>query len=81
MDELGGEPVHLVWVASDAATLRRRIASRGRDHDAGKLASFDAFAARMQPDVPPPVPHLAVDNRTDGPEGIDAQLRAGWGRG
>jgi hypothetical protein len=35
----------------------------------------------MQPDVPPPVPHLAVDNRTDGPEGIDAQLRAGWGRG
>ena len=81
VDELGGEPVHLVWVASDAATLRRRIASRGRDHDAGKLASFDAFAARMQPDVPPPVPHLAVDNRTDGPEGIDAQLRAGWGRG
>ena len=81
VDELGGEPVHLVWVASDAATLRRRIASRGRDHDAGKLASFDAFAARMQPDVPPPVPHLAVDNRTDGLEGIDAQLRAGWGRG
>ena len=41
--------------------------------------TYDAFAARMQPDVPPPVPHRAVDNRTDGPEGIDAQLRTGWG--
>jgi predicted kinase len=74
--ELGGEPVRLVWVSCDAATLRRRLEARGRPHDAGKLADFAAFTARMRPDVPPPVPHLAVDNGGDR-EDIDAQLRRG----
>ncbi|QBI54766.1 AAA family ATPase [Streptomonospora litoralis] len=61
--ELGGEPVRLVWVASDAATLRARIGGRGRSRDAGKLDGFDDFVARVRPDEPPPVDHLAVDNR------------------
>jgi predicted kinase len=76
VDELGGDPVRLVWVGCDAATLRRRLERRGLDRDAGKLAAFDAFTARMRPAEPPAVPHLAVDNGAEGPDGIDARLRA-----
>jgi len=62
VQELGGEPVHLVWVRSDADLLRRRLVGRGTDRDGGKLDDFDAFARRMAPGTPPPVPHLEVDN-------------------
>src|SRR5580698_21228 len=39
-DALGGGTVRLVWVRSDAATLRHRIAARGSGRDTGKLADF-----------------------------------------
>jgi predicted kinase len=65
--ELGGEPVRLVWVRSDSATLRSRLLERGTGRDAGKLDTFDTFVARMTPDVPPPVPHLEIDNRVGAP--------------
>jgi predicted kinase len=66
--ELGGEPVRLVWIRSDAATLRERLRRRGSPRDAGKLADFAAFVARMRPDVPPPGPHLEIDNRLGAPD-------------
>jgi predicted kinase len=74
--ELGGEPVRLVWVGCDEATLRRRLEARGLERDAGKLAAFDAFTARMRPAEPPEVPHVAVDNSADGVAAIDAALSA-----
>ena len=61
--ELGGAPVTLVYVLSDAETLRSRLIARDSPRDASKLDAFDAFLARMTPDVPPPVPHVAIDNR------------------
>jgi len=60
---LGGEPVTLVYVRSDAETLRSRLIARASPRDTSKLEAFSAFIARMTPDVPPPVPHLVVDNR------------------
>jgi predicted kinase len=61
--ELGGEPVHLVWIRSDAATLRHRLAGRGLARDSAKRAAFAAFTARMRLGTEPAVPHLAIDNR------------------
>jgi predicted kinase len=75
VEELGGDPVRLVWVGCDEETLRRRLEARGLDRDAGKLAAFDAFVARMRPAEPPDVGHIAVENNADGPAGIEATLR------
>jgi predicted kinase len=61
--ELGGGTVRLVWVRSDAATLRRRLLARGSGRDTAKLADFGAFTARMRLDDRPAAPHVVVDNR------------------
>ena len=72
---MGGEPVTLVYVRSDAETLRARLLARDSPRDASKLAAFDAFLARMTPDVPPPVPHLVVDNRASAEVSLQEQVR------
>ncbi len=74
--ELGGGTVRLVWVWSDAATLRHRLAARGSERDAGKLADFGAFTARMRPDDRPAAPHVVVDNRLAAPATLADQVAA-----
>lgn len=77
--ELGGEPVRLVWVRTDEATLRSRLATRGLPRDGGKLANFAGFAAGVRLGSEPVAPHVSVDNRLGAAvplaEQVDAILR------
>jgi predicted kinase len=79
--DLGGGTVHLVWVRSDAATLRHRLAARGSGRDTAKLAGFAAFAASMRLDAVPVAPHTAVDNRLNAAATLDEQVAALAARG
>jgi predicted kinase len=74
--DLGGGTVRLVWVSSDAATLRRRLAARGLERDAAKLADFEKFCASMRLGNEPAAPHVTVDNRLDTAVPLEEQLAA-----
>ena len=76
MAELGGGPVRLVWVRSDAATLAHRLAARGLERDAAKLTDFEEFCARMRLDAEPAAPHVTVDNRLTAAMPLKAQIAA-----
>jgi predicted kinase len=71
---LGGGLVRLVWVRSDAATLRHRLTARGSGRDEGKLADFGTFTARMRLDDRPAVPHAVIDNRLTAAEPLADQV-------
>jgi predicted kinase len=72
--ELGGDPVHLIWVRSDAATLRARLAARASARDTGKVSDFGAFTTRMRLDREPEAPHHTVDNRLTAPASLAGQV-------
>jgi predicted kinase len=72
--ELGGDPVRLIWVRSDAAALRSRLVARGSPRDSAKLADFGAFTARMRLADAPAAPHVEIDNRLAAAESLDAQV-------
>jgi hypothetical protein len=71
--ELGGDPVRLLWIRTDPATLRHRLRGRGLGRDRGKLDRFEEFVTAIRPGQPPPVPHLEIDNRL-GARPLETQL-------
>ena len=76
VEELGGDPVRLIWVRSDAATLAHRLTERGLERDAAKLADFAGFAASIRLDSVPAAPHAVIDNRLSAATSLPAQVRA-----
>jgi predicted kinase len=74
--DLGGGRVHLVWVRSDAATLRHRLAARGSGRDSAKLADFARFTAIMRLGARPAAPHTAIDNRLTATVSLEDQVAA-----
>jgi hypothetical protein len=74
--ELGGGTVRLLWVRSDAETLRHRLLGRGSRRDTGKLADWATFTARIRLDDPPAAPHRVIDNRLTCPTSLAEQLAA-----
>jgi predicted kinase len=72
--ELGGGTVHLVWVRSDPATVRQRLAARGLERDTAKLANFTEFTDRIQLGAAPAVPHAAIDNRLTAAAPLQVQV-------
>ncbi len=74
--QLGGEPVRLVWVRVDEATLRARLTGRALARDAGKFADFPSFTARVRLGATPVAPHHAVDNRLAAPTPLAEQVAA-----
>jgi predicted kinase len=74
--ELGGGTVRLVWVRSDAATLRQRLTARGSGRDSSKLADFGTFTDRMRLDATPAAPHVVIDNRLTSPASLKDQIAA-----
>jgi predicted kinase len=74
--DLGGGAVHLIWIRSDAATLRHRLAARMSERDSAKLADFGTFAASMRLDTEPAAPHVTIDNRLTATATLEAQVAA-----
>jgi predicted kinase len=74
VEQLGGETVRLVWVQTNAHTLRQRLERRNSPRDTEKLRHFEAFVASMQIEALPPVPHVAIDNRLTARDTLDAQI-------
>jgi len=72
--KLGGGTVRLVWVKSDAATLRYRLAARDLERDSAKLATFETFSASMRLGAEPAAPHLTIDNRLTAATTLEDQV-------
>ena len=72
--ELGGGTVQLVWVRSDPATVRHRLAARGLERDSVKLAGFEEFTARIRLGAEPAAPHVTIDNRLAAAVPLDDQI-------
>lgn len=71
-----GARLEIVWVLSDAESMRERLVARDAARDAWKLANWEQYVAGIDPQYRPEVDHHLVDNRLDiGEPLLDQVLR------
>jgi predicted kinase len=61
-----GTEIEIYYLSCEPAERRRRLEQRGNVRDAGKLASYSAYAALGEDPGPLPFPHHRVDTSSPG---------------
>lgn len=69
-----GARLEIIWVLSDAESMRERLIARDADRDAWKIANWPEYLAGIDPDFRPDAEHLVVDNRLDAGEPLLQQV-------
>ena len=73
--EARGVTVTVVWMQCDLDTMHEYISFRSAARDSWKLQNWDEYAATIDPDLHPVVPHLVVDNRLGSAISLTDQVR------
>jgi len=60
-----GADLHVIWVRTDAESMRRYIRHRGAARDAAKLADWNAWVAGLNLTFEPAIEHTVVNNSAD----------------
>jgi predicted kinase len=77
--EARGVSVSPIWIQCDVDTMHEYIGFRSAARDSWKLQHWDDYAATMEPDMRPAVPHLVVDNRLGAAISLTDQVRQVFG--
>ncbi|MGW2698539.1 AAA family ATPase [Streptomyces sp. NPDC001340] len=77
--EARGVTVAVVWMLCDLDTMREYIGFRSAARDSWKLRNWDEYAATIDLDLRPAVPHLVVDNRLGAAISLTDQVRQVFG--
>src|SRR5699024_1902294 len=64
LDSIGAD-LHVVWVRTNAESMRSYLVRRGAARDAGKLSDWEGYLAQIDLDFTPKVPYRVVENNTD----------------
>ena len=77
--EARGVSVSPIWIQCDIETMHEYISFRSAARDSWKLQNWDEYAATIDPDLRPAVPHLVVDNRLGAAISLTDQVRQVFG--
>ncbi len=70
-----GAAAVLVWLSAPRELLLERLAARGANRDADKLADPGSWLREAEPEVPPAVPHVAVETTDTVERAVEQILR------